>query len=289
MRNIITLLFILSLLVASVAAQNLTTATNTNTNQIEVPFTLDRHLVIIKGKINNKDVVDFIFDTGTTGIVLSETFAKKYQFKAKGFTIMKSPNGDLSEKVQNVTIPQLGFEGLNLKKAKAVTVKPQMIFSPTAAGIIGLKAFKGHLVTIDYKNSKLIFQKGSLKPNEKTIPIDVTNILDAKVNLLGKEVLANFDNGAPGFITIPMEWKNDYKLKSDPVLMGKGKTPGGEFEVYISRLDGELKIGSIVLKDPEITLFTGGFKAINFGSQFFKKYTITIDAKSKLMQIEQNK
>lgn len=289
MLNVLILILLTGLLVANAAAQSLTSATETNKNQIEVPFKLDRHLVVIKGKINNNDEVDFIFDTGTTGVVLSETFADKYQLKGKGFTTMRSPNGNMSEQVRNLNIPQLGFNGLNLKNAKGVAVKPQMIFSPNAAGIIGLRAFKGHLVTIDYQNSKLIFRKGNLKPNEKTIPIDTTNIVEAKVNLQGKEVLAHFDNGGPGFITIPMEWKDNYKLKSKPVLMGKGRTPGGEFDIFRAQLDGEMRIGSIVLKDPEITLFTGGFNGINIGSQFFKRYTITIDAKNKLMQLSPNK
>ena len=285
MRNNLILLFILSIFVSTIFAQNPTATAN----QIEIPFTMDRNLVIIKGKINNKYEHNFIFDTGTGGVVLNENLAKKYRLKFSGFTIMSSPNSEKSEKLKNAIIPQISFGKLALKKIKAVAVSPETIFSPDAAGIIGLSAFDGNLVTIDYQNSKIIIQKGSLKPNDKTIAIDTTNILEAKVNLRGKEVLANFDSGAPGFITIPMEWKNDYKLKSDPVLMGKGRTPGGEFEVYKSQLDGEIKIGSIVLTDPEITLFTGGFKAINLGYQFFKRYTVTIDAKNKLMQINPNK
>lgn len=83
MLNVLVLFLLSGLIVANVAAQNLTTVKETNKNQIEVPFKLDRHLVVIKGKINNNDEVDFIFDTGTTGVVLSETFADKYQLKGK--------------------------------------------------------------------------------------------------------------------------------------------------------------------------------------------------------------
>lgn len=280
MKNIIRTFVAIILSATAIFAQNI------KSEQIEVPFTMDRNLILIKAKINSEPEQSFIFDTGTGGIVLSETVVKEYRLKSGGFTIMTSPNGGLKEKVQNVKIKMLTVGKLSLKKIKTVAVKPENIFSPNAVGIIGLSAFNGNLLSIDYQKAKLIFQKGSLKSNEKTIPIDTRDILEGKVNLLGKEVLAHFDCGSPGFITIPLEWKSLYKLKYEPVFFAKGRTPGGEFEVYRSQLDGEIKIGSLTLNDPEISLFTGGFNAVNFGFQFFKKYKITIDWKSKLMQID---
>lgn len=276
MKKILYTLVMAAIFAVAAAAQNAT--------QFEVPFTMDRNLVIIKGKLQNKEIHDFIFDTGTTGIVLSEEIAAKYRLKSKGFTVMKSFDGESKEKVRNVVVSSLNFNGLNLRNIKAASVKPENIFSPNAAGIVGLSAFNGNLVTIDYKNSKLIFKRGALKPGENTIPINAENILEAQIELNGTKVPAHFDCGAPGYIAIPKEW-DTYKVKSEPVLRGRGRTPMGEFEVYAAEFDGVITVGNIVLNNPKIILITGKFPAVNLGYEFFKQYKITIDAKSKLMEI----
>ncbi len=254
--------------------------------QIEVPFKMDRNLIVIQGKIQNGATSDFIFDTGASEIIINKEVAEKLKLKSKGLVKFTNMLSNKTETVETYKISSLNFNGLIVKNKTSMAVPPENIFSPTAIGIIGLSAFEGNLVTIDYKNSKLIFQKGSLKANEKTIPIALNPVLEAKIKLNGKEVLAHFDCGSPNYIGIPKQWNNDYKLKSEPVLRGKGRTPAGEFEVYSSEFDGEIAIGNLKLKDPKITLLTGNFFAVNLGFQFFNKYLITIDSKNKLMQID---
>jgi len=289
MKTISTILFVTGLMVTIASAQGLNFSKNEKLNQFEVQFTMYRNLIIVQGEINNQENCNFIFDTGTNGILLNDSIVKFHNLKAIGSKVIESPNGNVKEKVKSVIIPSLKFNGLNLKNIEAIAVKPQDIFSPNAIGIIGISAFNGYIITIDYQNTKLIFKKGELKPNNNSIPIEADNILEAKINLNGKKVLAHFDCGAPGYIAIPMEWKSELKLKSEPVLIGKGKTPGGEFEVYASQLDGEITIGKLVLKDTQITLVTSGFPAINLGMEFFKKNSISIDGKNKLLQIESDK
>jgi gag-polyprotein putative aspartyl protease/Aspartyl protease len=285
MKLVFVIFCVIGLMVASPScAQNKAKQSNV---QFEIPFTMDRNLVIIKGKLGNEEA-DFIFDTGTKGIVISDEVAQKQRFKKSGTAKMGSPNSPTMEELPTVIIPKLDFNGLILNKTNAVAVNPQNIFSPTAVGIVGMSAFEGNLITIDYKNAKLIFKKGQLTPNKNTIEIDPTMILEGKISLNGKQVLAHFDCGSPNFIAIPKEWTADYKLKSEPKLMGKGMTPGGQFEVYIADFDGDIAIGSLVLNNPKVELLTGNFPAVNLGFRFFSKYLITIDTKNKLMQILPN-
>lgn len=279
MKNILYALLATAALALSVTAQSAKT--------FEVPFTMDRNLMIVRGKLNNRQVQDFIFDTGTNGIVLSESAAAKFGLKSKGFATMGSINGETSEKVKKTVVYRLGFSGFDLRNSPAVIIKDEAIFSPNAAGIVGLSAFNGYLVTIDHKNSKLIFKKGNLKPGANTIRLNDAPILEAQIELNGTKVPAHFDSGAPGYIAIPKEWTS-YKLKSEPVRIGRGRTPMSEFDVFEADFAGEITIGQLVLKDPKITLLTGKFPAVNLGYKFFKQYKITIDFKNKLMRVEPN-
>ncbi len=254
---------------------------------IEIPFTMDRNLMLIKAKVNGKKEYNFIYDTGTTGLVLSETLVKEQNLKITGTTTIQSPNSAQADNVNTVVVPRLKLNGFEIKNLDGVAVPPQQIFSPNASGIIGLSAFNGNLVTIDFKNSKLILTKGKLDINdEKVVKVDLSQVPEAYVKVNGEEMLAHFDCGGPEAISFPMEWKSKLKLKSEPVLFAKARTPGGEVEIYKSQLVGTISFGSIELKDPNITLVTGGFGAINFGNPFFQKYSTTIDMVNQLMRFD---
>jgi Aspartyl protease len=254
---------------------------------IEIPFTMDRNLMLIKAKVNGKKEYNFIYDTGTTGLVLSETLVKEQNLKITGTTTIQSPNSAQADNVNTVVVPRLKLNGFEIKNLDGVAVPPQQIFSPNASGIIGLSAFNGNLVTIDSKNSKLILTKGKLDINdEKVVKVDLSQVPEAYVKVNGEEMLAHFDCGGPEAISFPMEWKSKLKLKSEPVLFAKARTPGGEVEIYKSQLVGTISFGSIELKDPNITLVTGGFGAINFGNPFFQKYSTTIDMVNQLMRFD---
>lgn len=254
---------------------------------IEIPFTMDRNLMLIKAKVNNKKEYGFIYDTGTTGLVLSETLVKENKLKVTGTATIQSPNSPEPDKVNTVVVPKLKLNGFEIKNLDGVAVPPQQIFSPNASGIIGLSAFKGNLVTIDFKISKLILKKGTLDPKDKkVVKVDFSRAPEAYVKVNGEDMLAVFDCGGPSEMSFPMEWKSKLKLKSEPVLFAKARTPGGEVEVYRAELIGTVSFGLVEMKDPQITLVTGGFGAINFGNPFFQKYTTTLDMANQLMRFE---
>jgi Aspartyl protease len=254
---------------------------------IEIPFTMDRNLILIKAKMTGKKEYGFIYDTGTTGLVLSETLVKEQNLKITGTTTIQSPNSAQPDNVNTVVIPIVKLNDFEIKNLDGVAVPPQQIFSPNASGIIGLSAFKGNLVTIDFKSSKLIVKRGALDISDKAvIKVDLSRAPEAYVKVNGEEMLSHFDSGGPEAISFPMEWKSKLKLKSEPVLFAKARTPGGEVEIYKAQLDGMISLGSIELRDPSITLVTGGFGAINFGSPFFQKYTTTIDMANQLMRFD---
>jgi hypothetical protein len=253
----------------------------------EIPFTMDRNLILIKAKVNGKKEYNFIYDTGTTGLVLSETLVQENKLKITGKTTIQSPNSTAPDQVNTLTVSTLKLNSFEIKNLDGVAVPPQQIFSPNASGIIGLSAFKGNLVTIDFKNSKLIVQKGKLDPTENgVLKVDFSRAPEAFVKVNGEDMLAVFDCGGPTEMSFPMEWKSKLKLKSEPVLFAKARTPGGEVEVYKTQLDGIISFGSIEFKDPTIMLVTGGFSAINFGNPFFQKYITTLDIASQLMRFE---
>jgi Aspartyl protease len=254
---------------------------------IEIPFTMDRNLMLVKAKVNNKKEYSFVYDAGTPGFMLSETLVKESKLKVTGITSIQSPNSAQPDKVNTVAVQAIKLNGFEVLNPAAVAVPPQQIFSPNASGMMGLSAFKGYLVTIDFKNSKLILTKGQLNISDKAvIKVDLAQVPQTNVNVNGVEMLAHFDCGGPEHMSFPLEWKSKLKLKAEPALFARGMTPTGEIEIYKAQLVGTISFGSIELKDPFITMVTGGFPAISFGSPFFQKYKPTFDMNNQLMRLE---
>lgn len=255
-----------------------------NNKAIEIPFTMDRNLILIKADLTKNGTQTFIFDTGTESIILWNELAGKY--KVVGLDSMTTPDGTFVETQEIVNIPKISFGGLSLNNKVATKSPRQMILSNKAVGIIGMQTFVGYMITLDYTNNKIILEEGTLLNQPNVIPINLDHILEVKVTLNGKEVLAHLDCGGAGFISIPKSWSNIYKLKSEPVLTNKGRTPMGDFDVYKADLEGNIEIGNYKLADPAVNLLTGDFfNAVNFGYDFFKVHLITIDTKNKLVQI----
>lgn len=275
MKN--TILILIGLLV--------TTSTFAQKNsKIEIPFTMDRNLVVIKAEIG-KVSHNFIFDTGTEGIMLVDSLANQY--KVSGSDSIVNPQGQFVGMEEQITLPKISFAGLTFKNKKAAKMPKQMLFSKQVVGIIGMQTFVGYMITLDYKNSKIILEKGSLLQQPNTIPINLDHILEAKVKINDKEVLAHFDCGGVGYISVPKDWNDIYKLKSEPIAFARGRTPMGDFDVFKTELDGNIEIGNYKIANPKIHLVTGDFFfAINFGYEFFKDHLITIDTKNKLLQIK---
>lgn len=252
--------------------------------KIEIPFTLDRNLVIIKAEIGNVSH-NFIFDTGTAGIMLVDRIANQY--KVSGLDTMITPKGEFAGTQEKVLLPKIGFADLTLKKKEATIMPGQMMFAKDAVGIIGMQTFVGFMITLDYKNNKIILEKGNLLQHPNTISINLDHILEAKVKINDKEVLAHFDCGGAGYISVPKGWSTIYKLKSEPVAFAKGRTPMGDFDIFKTELDGNIEIGNYKIVNPAINLVTGDFFfAINFGYEFFKAHLITIDTQNKLLLIK---
>lgn len=274
-------LFIFGLLAATVSLAE-------KSAKIEIPFTMDRNLVIIKATIAKNQTYNFIFDTGTEGIMLLDSIANQY--KVSGLDTTITPTGEFVGAQEKVLIPKIGFEKLTLTNKEAVKMPKEMLFSDKVVGIIGMQTFKGYMISLDYQKNKIILEKGSLAKQPNAIPINLDHLLETKVKLNEKEVLAHFDCGGAGYISIPKSWDNIYKVKAEPVLMGKGRTPMGDFDVYVAELAGEIEVGNYKISDPKISLVTGDFFfALNFGYEFFKRHLITIDTQNKLMQINKQK
>jgi Aspartyl protease len=258
--------------------------------KIQIPFTMDRNLTIVCAELNGQAAQKFIFDTGTEGFTLSEAMATQLELKGEGYTEVGRPNDPNPARARNIVLPSLSMKGFTAHDLPGVAMAEADLFLPPGVvGIVGLRLFQGYLVTIDYANGLLILQQGVLSTEAPSVfPVNLTHIVETTIKVNGKEMLTNMDSGGPESMSFPLEWKDALNLKSEPVLYARARTGSGEVEIYKSQLIGTIEIGDIVLHDPEITLVSGGFLAVNVGYPFLKKYAVTFDMVNGLMRLMDN-
>jgi hypothetical protein len=295
MKNLLTALvftivatMIVAIMVAPNANAQAAKKVQKQPSNIEIPFTLDRHLIVLKGKADkDEQEYDIIFDTGSSVFVLSEDFVSKQGYAEVGKFKGMSPEGKEMGEKSIVKVNNFSFKNFPISSDAAVE-KREMIFSPTAVGIIGLAAFEGYIVSIDYQNRKLLLTKGVLKTGKNVIALNESPVLEGNIMLNGRAVPAHFDCGAPSFISIPVRMKDKCAFKTEPRVVGKAMTIGGEMDILAAQFDGTISVGSVIMKDPQIELVTANFPAVNIGYRFFVKNKISIDVKNKRMSIEPN-
>lgn len=252
--------------------------------KITIPFSTDGGRPVIALTVG-ASVYNFIFDTGAGGTILDEHVLSAEGWGPGDPIRVGSPGSSKAIEGHRVTIPSLSVGNLRLENVTAISMPmKELLPQITADGIIGVSSFQGYLVTMDFDKQSILFEKGTLDATLAcVIKTKPSRLIAVDVSLNGERVEGHIDSGSGYGINVPYQWIDKLKLQSGPVFFKKGKTVGGEFDMYTARLKGTITIGNVELVDPEILLVQGEFKAINFGSQFLKDHLLTIDSASRLI------
>ncbi|KOY84303.1 hypothetical protein AD998_21705 [bacterium 336/3] len=155
-----------------------------------IPFTLGKdHYIHIKGKVNNSETLDFIFDTGAGTCVLNERGQKIAKIKldgqsdgegTSGFTIDQTSSSNLLQ-VSSLNWKNLPFTYIDYKG------------SINTDGVIGYNIFEDKVVEIDYEKSLLIIH------NEMSSNIAGYSKQKIRHDLSGTFIEATLNNGNNDF------------------------------------------------------------------------------------------
>ena len=256
--------------------------------EVHIPVDLRTQRPIITLNINGKGPYKFIFDTGAGRNFIDEELSKELKLEVIGKDSIGSPGTNRQVMSNRVLVSQISIANALTSKGINMNTMPLRKMLPVD-GVIGGFFFKNYLLSIDYPKSILAITKGELKINaEGVIPFSQdSRILSTEISIAGNRLEAHLDSGNPGNIDIPFSLKDKLEFVKEPIEDGIIRTSLASHKRWKATLKGDVVIGNMVYKSPEVNLIEG-FEFVNLGFLFFNQSQITIDGLNNLLKIERS-
>ncbi len=168
---------------------------------INVPFDYGQREILVKGRLNNGEELDFLFDTGASDTIIDRRVAAENNLLKEGLAGMQALSGSVMTNTSTIGRLELGNLIVNDIDARILDLSSQSRhLGRRLGGIIGTNVISKFVVGIDYGKTTLFFYDAdSFSPTSDCVAVTFSkrSAPVVKVKLNGKEdVLMLVDTGA---------------------------------------------------------------------------------------------
>jgi hypothetical protein len=251
------------------------------------PIELRRSMPFVQVLVDGKGPFTFGIDTGTgSEALVAPALAEKLGLQPKGSVQAGDPSGKNPRQLPLVQVATLSVAGVELRDVTAAVYQPSQAEGP-CDGILGFPLFKDWLLTLDYPASRLTLGTGRLTPSTDGSVVafrtpDEVPVVDLVIGT--EKVPAIIDSRGAG-LAIPASLAERVRLLGDPVVIGRGRTISGEFEIRGAQLADDVQLGGYRFRQPFVALHPS-FPVGNVGGAVLRLLVVTFDQRSKLLRIE---
>ncbi len=230
----------------------------------------------------------FILDSGAGVTVIDHALAARFELKELGQTEIGSPLGG-TVPATRLQLPDVLLGSIDLGSVEALDID--------LAGVIGSgDSPVGVLATSDLGNRSLVFDFAAdrLSVSDTLLPpANDTDVFDfcsssgkpsLHVQVGGRQHCVNLDTGSPSVLALPLSAADALPLADKPTVRGSARLVGAEVDVWGARLDGDLRVGEIVMRDPDLS-FMETAPIGNIGQGFLRSVELTIDHANRRLRV----
>jgi hypothetical protein len=246
---------------------------------------------IVNVSINGKGPYRFILDTGASMTDIDEGLKDELGLPSAPSNA-HTPDGASAPlvRIDNLRVGDASLTGV----VAGVGPLSRMFRSDAPRGVLSASNVPGYLVILDYPGKQVSIQKGELPPADSRAIFQYTaeQILpNVPVRIGTVEVRAHPDTGSPGGLTLGTKYMRELPLASEPVEVGRARTPGGEFPVHSAKVESNVELGQYKLDVTEIRFSDinpiPGEPTGNIGYQILRRFIITLDSKNRRIRFDQ--
>ncbi|SFC00853.1 Aspartyl protease [Flexibacter flexilis DSM 6793] len=269
-----------------------------NTQTDTIPFTLGKdNWIHLKGKINNSDTVDFLFDTGAgICVITSSIINKKVNLTIDGSEENGGTDGiaTVDKSAKNV----IEISNLKWENVPLLSINYQ---KPTFDAVMGWVAFENKIIEIDYEKHILVVHQflPNLSAEYTKLPYQLIGgvpYIKCKLVVNKKEVEGwfDFDSGSNGELIIGQKFARDNALNDAMKNIGTSISVGStgkaikNNKVILPKLklgDYEMYQVPLAIQEQEVE---GDEHNENIGNNILKRFNTIIDFKAGFIYLKPN-
>jgi len=261
----------------------------------KIPFTqLTGGIVILQAKLGDfPDTLNFILDTGSSGISLDSTTADF--LKLKPVATNKTIRGIAGIHTvpflyrQRIHFPGLTIDSLDIHVNDYAILTS--VYGERIDGIIGYSVLSRYVLKIDYDSMKIqFFTRGTfryprggylLKPSLNTLPSNGARVRDA-VTINTRFLM---DIGAGVCVMFSRDFMQDSSLlgRKRKLLTKEGEGVGGKIDMYISVIR-EVKLGPYKFHSVPVYIFDDDFNVTSYpnlagliGNDLLRRFNVILN------------
>lgn len=233
--------------------------------------------------------VKLAFDTGAPGpLRLTDSVASGLGLSKIGEARASDPSGRNPIILPIYSLASAKIGGLEIRDWDATGSPPRAGKLAAFDGIIGLSAFHGFVVTLDYASSQLEIRRGSLPPADgKTIfKYQGDPIPNLPLTIDGKTMNAHLDTGnSAGPVIVPEQFAKALANYNQAKVVGRARTVSNEMVLSAFDVAVAPSVGAVTLNTRQV-VFPSVAGLANIGSKALKGMVVRIDPANGLVQLE---
>lgn len=254
---------------------------------VEVPVTTSRGVVLVPVLVDGRGPLWFVLDTGSTTVVLDRSLAEDLDIRIEeraGSIVTEAGRSDGT--VRQATLRELRIGTAKYRLVSALAMDMASIsrgVGRTVDGILGMPVFQGRLWSVDPTNSTVRIEEGALAPDAPdTLALSLDGGLPTvRIEVAGREMDAIVDTGQRMAVSVGPEDAKPLRAGLRVIGESVGQVLDGEVRRDVARLDGDVRIGTLVtLRAPPILLG----RATRVGMEAFPDRVLTFDFANRLMR-----
>jgi hypothetical protein len=251
------------------------------------PMELRRNMPFVEVRVNGRGPFTFGIDTGTgTQALVAPALAEALGLPGVGTVEAGDPSGKNPRQLSQVKLTTLSLAGVDFEGITAAVYAPSQA-EGRCDGILGFPLFRDRLLTLDYPGGRLVLGNGTIASasDGTTLPFRAPDGVPVVDLIVGHgTVPAVIDSRGSG-LALPGSMAGRLKLAGEPVIIGRGRTISGEFEIRGADLGEDVLLGGYRLQRPFV-VFHPEFPVGNVGGAVLRSFVITFDQRKALLRLE---
>ena len=240
----------------------------------------DRGRPVVSMTLNGEGPFRFFVDTGAGGNVLSAALAGRLGLDSVGVQRVFNPTEGSAVEVDIVEVAVVETGPLRLEDVRFMAADmPQL---GDNHGVLGIRGLPPGLVTFDFVSGTVRIEPGVLdRDGGGVMPCELVPVVSVTGEVAGRPLVFHVDTGSPDGITLPGGLAAELPFEGELVPVRER----GPLVVKSGRLLGTVRIGDLVLDNPEVQVVDLFRDFGNIGCGFLQDRVLTIDRSRGLLRM----